>query len=80
MSQVSGPPLRLLPAAAQSPGLVLHELATNAVKYGAFSRPGGRLEFHQIPCAWFDDAATDHGADCSCGGSATSQSEKIVDH
>ncbi|WP_300973814.1 PAS domain-containing protein [Sphingomonas sp. LHG3406-1] len=39
-----GPSLLLKPAAAQSIGLIAHELATNAVKYGSLSSPAGRLD------------------------------------
>src|SRR3954467_434712 len=41
---VNGPDVALPASAAQAVGLALHELATNAVKYGALSRPGGKLE------------------------------------
>ena len=40
---ISGPAVSLKPAMAQSLALVLHELATNAAKYGALSAAQGRL-------------------------------------
>lgn len=42
--RVDGPNVRLSPQQAVSMTLVLHELTTNAVKYGALSTPGGRIE------------------------------------
>ncbi len=41
---ISGPPVRLNVQAAQLLGMALHELATNAVKYGAFAGDSGRLD------------------------------------
>lgn len=39
-----GPEITLKPRAANAASLALHELATNAVKYGALSRESGRIE------------------------------------
>ena len=41
--RIEGPPIRFDPTKALSLGLSLHELATNASKYGALSTPGGRV-------------------------------------
>ncbi len=42
--QVSGPTVNLNPKAAVALGIVFHELATNAAKYGALSASDGRVE------------------------------------
>lgn len=42
--QVTGGLVVVTPNAAASLGMVFHELATNAVKYGSLSVPGGRVE------------------------------------
>ena len=50
---LAGPDVFLTPSAAQNLGLALHELATNAVKHGAWSVPTGK-----VTVAWImpDDA------------------------
>jgi two-component sensor histidine kinase len=48
-----GPTLHLNAAAAQAIGLALHELTTNAGKYGALSKHPGRLDI-----GWATDGET----------------------
>jgi len=42
-AEVAGPPVLLAATAAQPLSLALHELATNAARYGALSAPGGLI-------------------------------------
>jgi two-component sensor histidine kinase len=48
---LSGPSAEVSPRHALAVSLALHELATNAAKYGALSTPGGRIEVR-----WTSDA------------------------
>ncbi|WP_349367720.1 PAS domain-containing protein [Salinarimonas sp.] len=41
--RIDGPPVRVTPKQAVTMGMALHELATNALKHGALSRPRGRV-------------------------------------
>jgi PAS domain S-box-containing protein len=52
--ELSGEPLKIKPDAAQHIGMALHELATNATKYGALSSPTGKVHI-----SWHVSAAPD---------------------
>ncbi|HEY4140420.1 MAG TPA: sensor histidine kinase, partial [Pseudolabrys sp.] len=55
---VEGPSLDVTPKQALALSMALHELGTNAAKYGALSQPGGRVELRwnveneQLHLAW----------------------------
>ncbi|HEU5016808.1 MAG TPA: GAF domain-containing protein [Pseudolabrys sp.] len=51
--RIQGPPIRLTPKAALTLSMALHELATNAVKYGALSNGTGRVNIN-----WTTEAVT----------------------
>jgi two-component sensor histidine kinase len=53
--EISGAEILLKPDVVQTLGMAFHELSTNAVKYGALSVPGGRLEV-----SWQREAPAGH--------------------
>ncbi|MDB5704442.1 MAG: Blue-light-activated histidine kinase 1 [Sphingomonas bacterium] len=52
--RIEGPDIRLAPKATLALGIVFHELATNAVKYGAFSNDVGTIQI-----AWNSETRLD---------------------
>ena len=45
-ADIGGDPVWIQPSAAQTFALIFHELATNAIKHGSLSVPGGQLSAH----------------------------------
>lgn len=74
---ISGPPVRLPPAAALRLALALHELGTNAVKYGALSTPQGRvaiawrIEGSSVVLTWSETGGPRVAAPDRCGFGST---------
>jgi two-component system, chemotaxis family, CheB/CheR fusion protein len=56
--RLSGPEIKLAPEMCLSLAMVIFELATNAVKYGALSRPEGKVEL-----VWSQVSGTEPGQD-----------------
>lgn len=78
---IEGPTVLLDARETQALGLTLHELATNTLKYGAGSLPGGRLSIHwqvsregscrRLELIWHEEGLCDQPAstpDTSSGG------------
>ena len=64
VGQIDGPSIELPEQQVVPLGLVLHELTTNAVKYGAWSQPGGKLSVRwaligtQVTLDWHETCPT----------------------
>jgi two-component sensor histidine kinase/PAS domain-containing protein len=54
--ELAGPPVMLAAVATQPLAMVLHELASNATRYGALAQPGGRLKvsWSVAPAGWLE--------------------------
>jgi PAS domain S-box-containing protein len=73
-ARVNGPDVLLEPSAAQAVAVVIHELATNAAKYGSLSSPDGliRLEWArvangQLVIRWIEEGGPPVAAPASQG-------------
>ncbi len=84
--EVSGPPVELAPNDALSFGLAIHELATNAAKYGALSVPGGKIEIswrllgdHLAEVSWIESGGPEV-AQTRHRGFGTDLIDKIISH
>lgn len=74
---INGPDILMTPSAAATMGMVLYELATNAVKYGALSRSSGHLDVswkiegssppHRVRLIWTESGTETAPKDLSAG-------------
>jgi two-component sensor histidine kinase len=78
---VEGPAIDIMPTVAQNLALAIHELATNAAKYGALAGQAGRLavawrfEGDELVLEWREECDEDIGAPAKAGfGSRVIQS------
>ncbi len=83
---IEGPAIELAPNDALSLGLAIHELATNAAKYGALSQPGGtvtidwkRDEQELVVINWVERGGPEVSAERT-PGFGTELIQKIVAH
>jgi two-component sensor histidine kinase len=85
---LNGPAVRLQPKTAESIGLAIHELAINAVKYGALSVTKGRIGIHWLTSArgnhtwlsldWVESGMTGHPVKESRRGFGTAMLENML--
>jgi PAS domain S-box-containing protein len=89
-TQISGPSITLKPEAAQATAMVLHELATNAAKYGALSNHSGRVSVwwfwmpngiahHWLAIEWQETDGPPVSAPSACGY-GTSIIRELIPH
>jgi two-component sensor histidine kinase/CHASE3 domain sensor protein len=72
---LSGEPLKISPQAAQHIGMAVHELASNAVKYGALSVPRGK-----VTIAWTVEHANDGPRTCRLSWTETDGPPVVSPH
>ena len=84
--EILGPDIQLAPNDALSLGLAVHELATNASKYGALSQPGGKVTVKWEPVSerlvrvnWIESGGPPVEQE-RCRGFGTDLIERIVAH
>jgi PAS domain S-box-containing protein len=81
---VSGPDVRLNPRAALGLSMVLHELLTNALKYGALAAAAGRVtlrwEIQQEPTSEFRLVWSESGVDAAAKSQGPGFGTRLIEH